>query len=253
MENRSTPYFYDQQIRSIILQFMNAFSWLTVNIGVHNGESRFASVPVTYGYKDRVAAAILAGNTHNKPIRAPSIAVHLESMDLAREWLKGYGTELSRTVLPVGGSFPEDLRSEVSAMPTPYKFNFSLSALTSNLDQKFQITEQILGLFQNTYTIVVQTTDKIAPRKIASITLESIAADDTFPPGQERKLLLQTFKFQALAYLSTPTKEVNNVIQTIITRIATVDNIDVDLDDVVMDIDSYSPDTTIQHDVKDQF
>ena len=89
-------YYYDQQLRSYILQFMAIFTGLFVKVGKSQMESeRLVSVPVFYGAMDRVVAALLQENTQNKPIRLPCMSVYARGLDIANDMMHGSGFELS--------------------------------------------------------------------------------------------------------------------------------------------------------------
>ena len=55
-------YFFDNQIRTYLLQFTSIFYGLTVRTGKDEcGETQDISVPIVIGNKDRVVAALMAG------------------------------------------------------------------------------------------------------------------------------------------------------------------------------------------------
>lgn len=239
MDNNVTPYFYKNQFRSIILQFMHMFSWLQVNHAKPNQPQALTGVPVHYGLKDRVAAAIMAGNTQNSVMRVPSIAVYLAAFDLAPQHLKGYGVPTVSKHLPYGGAFPQDVKAIKYAQPTPVYLTFSVSIIASNLDEKFQIAEQILALFSRNYQVQLQTSESdIVANKILHVELTGIVPESNYPPGAERRVVSHDFQFRALAYLSAPAEISDNIIKTIQVRLAMLDTFDL-TEEAASDIEGY--------------
>lgn len=238
--NNVTPYYYKHQFRSVILQFMQMFAWMSVKQTGDNGEDVYEPVPVHYGLKDRVAAAILAGNTQNSVMRLPAIAVYLQGYELAPGSLKGFGMPTSTNRLPYGGSFPDDMRATISTQPFPMYLNFSVSIASSNLDEKYQILEQIMTLFSRNYQVQIQTSDldRVA-NKIVSVEMMGILNESTYPPGAERRTILHELQFRAMVYFSTNSVETDKMIKSIRVRIAAVDQMTM-ADEAAVDIESYA-------------
>ena len=141
-------YFFDNQIRAYILQVAAIFNGLQVQTGIGEcGEAEFISVPIVIGHKDRVVAALMAGNTSNRMFSLPTMALHLSALAIAPERRKIQAYVDQRVTLKAGGVFPDDLTVVKRAMPIPYNATMELSILVSNSQQRDQILEQILVLF----------------------------------------------------------------------------------------------------------
>lgn len=238
--NNVTPFHYKHQFRSVILQFMQMFAWMHVRQTGDDGGFVFEPVPVHYGLKDRVAAAILAGNTQNSVMRFPAIAVYLQGYELASGSLKGFGIPTSTNRLPYGGSFPEDMRAVISTQPFPMYLNFSVSIASSNLDEKYQILEQIMTLFSRNYQVQIQTSDlDIVSNKIVSVEMMGILNESTYPPSSERRTILHELQFRAMVYFTTNPIETDKMIKSIKVRIAAVDQMTM-ADEAAHDIESYA-------------
>ena len=79
-------YFFDNQLRAYMLQFVSIFYGLKVQTGKGEcDEPEFISVPVVIGHRDRVVAAINAGNTQNRVFSLPTMSVHLTGLAMAPE------------------------------------------------------------------------------------------------------------------------------------------------------------------------
>ncbi len=216
-------YYYAKQIRSYIIQFMAIFSGLKVAIGKNdfNSQTNLISVPIIYGTMDRVVAAIKTENTQNKPIRVPIMAAKEISIDQAPELRHGVGTTIKHVSLPLGESLPNGLRVIEKYMPIPYKLNMELSVIVSNTDQKFQIMEQILMLFDP--SVQIQTSDAYQDwTKLTTVTMESgVNFEENNPPGTERRLLTSVIAFSMPIYISPPVNLRSDIIKKIRLRIDT--------------------------------
>lgn len=213
-------YYYNAQIRKYIVQFMAIFSGLQVSVGKNDFEQQtnLVSVPIIYGAMDRVVAAIKAENTQNKPIRVPLLATEVTSMELDPELRRGVGTTLKTVDLPLGGVFPNDLRTITKFMPIPYRMGMEVAFISSNSDQQFQMMEQIMMLFDP--ILQIQRSDGYADwTKITTVTMESINFERNYPAGTERRLLVTTMNFTFPIHISPPVNIRNDVITKIKLRI----------------------------------
>ena len=70
-----THYYYDEQLRTYLLQFCAIFTGLKVATGKgEEGTIEMMTVPINVGSKDRVVAAIMEGNTHNRSFSLPQMS-----------------------------------------------------------------------------------------------------------------------------------------------------------------------------------
>jgi hypothetical protein len=213
-----TSYFYEGQLRSYLLQFCNIFAGLTVKTGKGEcAEEEFISVPIAIGSRDRVVAAIQAGNTQNKPFTVPSMVANMAGLEISSQ-RKGIGVVDRRTFLPAGGVYPADLKTVTRVMPIPYIMTTELAIIASNTQQMHQILEQLLVLFDP--ILQIQTSDAALDwTKIASVELTGINNEENYPPGGERRLLMWTLTFATNIWLSAPVDMKDDVVRKITLRI----------------------------------
>src|SRR5690554_4769320 len=141
-------YYFNNQVRDYILQFMAIFAGLHVSIGkMDNREPALIPVHLTYGPKDRVVAHIMGEHTQNKPLRLPTMSAYMSSIEMAPERQKGVGVSRRETFMPAGCVFPDDIQTVEQLMPVPYNTTMDLSIYTSNRDEHLQILEQIMMFF----------------------------------------------------------------------------------------------------------
>lgn len=215
-------YYYDEQFKRYIVQFMEIFRGLTVVTGKRgDGETRDMPVPIVYGSKDRVTANILHKTTQNSPIRVPTMSAYLSSLNLAPEYRKGIGNIRRETFLPKGGVLPNDVKTVRQLMPVPYTFEIDLNIYTSNTEQQFQILEQILMFFDP--TLQIQTSDETFDwTKISIVELVGIRFDETYPLSTERRVITTGLSFKFPVWLSGPSELKNEFVNDIYARITTM-------------------------------
>lgn len=261
MSIQNDGYFYNQQLRSYVLQFCAIFSGLQVRVGKSGTptvvtpppttdpcppvsqptpttaqDERLITVPIAYAHRDRVVASILAANTQNKPLRLPTMSAYLKGLDLALNRLHGTGQERRSAYTPVGGLVPDDMRTVYQRMPLQYDLEMELGLYASNTDQHFQMLEQILPLFEPQLNI--QTSDGIFDwTRLTCVTLKSINVDSNYPIGTDRRIIQSTLNFTVNAYLDMPADVRANVIHKIFVRIGAVNTADATSFDIIADLD----------------
>ena len=226
MSNQIKNYYYNQQVKRYIVQFMEIFRNLTAVTGVReDGETKELDVPITYGSRDRVSAAILNKNTQNTPIKVPTMSAYVRSINVAPDLRKGVGGQRRQTFLPKGGLVPDDIKTIKHLMPVPYRMSIDLSIWTSNTDQQFQILEQILMYFDP--DIQLQTSDEAFDwAKIATVELKNINFDEQYPIGVSNRLIVSTLTFELPIYIAGPSNLKSSFVAEVFARISAVSDMD---------------------------
>lgn len=252
-------YFYDNQLRKYILQFMAVFTGLQVSIGktkTHTFtstetqvcddvvttitpdvlEERLISVPIHYGHGDRVVASILAENTQNKPIRLPTLSAYMKNVDIAIDRMHGTGFERRNVYTPVGGLIPEDTKVVHQRMPVPYDMSMELGIYASNTDQHFQILEQILILFDPQLNI--QKGDSLFDMsKLTHVKLEGVQTDSNYQIGTDKRIIQSTLNFTMPIWLSIPADVRRDFIEKIFMRVSAVGTSSTTNYDIIAELD----------------
>lgn len=216
-------YYYDQQIKKYIIQFMAIFSNFQVKVGKsETEEERLISVPVYYGNRDRVVAHILSDNTQNKLLRLPAFSAYLMNFDLAPDRRRGPGTTNRKAFVPQGGLVPDDIKVVTNYMSVPYWANFELMIYTSNTDQHTQLLEQILSIFEP--LLQIQRSDGVFdPTKIAMVELTGINNQNNYPPGADRRIIQTQLTFKVNIEMSIPAEVRKQFVETVLARIGELD------------------------------
>jgi len=210
---------FSHQLRSYLLQFVSIFYGLQVQTGRGEcDEPEMISVPIVIGQKDRVVAALMAGNTQNRMFSLPTMSAHLASLAIAPERRKVQAFLDQRVTLPVGGAFPNDLTVVKRSMPIPYNATIELSIYTSNSLQRDQILEQILVLFNP--DIQIQKSDgPFDWTKLTKVELTDISNEENYPASTDRRMIVWTLSFEVPIYLSIPMGVKDDLVRKIIIQI----------------------------------
>lgn len=216
-----TYYHYSAQLKSYLKQIAAIFNGLQVQTGIGEcGETEFISVPCVIGSKDRVVAAIMAGNTKNKIFSLPIMALYMNGLSMAPERRKVQAFVDQRVTMKVGGVFPDDLTVVKRAMPVPYNMTVELTINASNTDQLHQILEQLLVLFNP--DMQFQKSD--APfdwTKLTKLELTDISNEENYPAGLDRRIINWTLQFEVPIFLSIPMGVKDDLVRKVILQIAT--------------------------------
>lgn len=241
-------YYYGSQIRNYIEQFSQVFSEMYVTVGKNgsNTGDNHIRLPIFYGSMDKTVAAIKAGNTQNKLLRAPAFSILFEGIQLDRDRQSGTNTQSRKTVLPVGGDIKTDLKVVYTLKPLPYTFNFSVAVLCSNTDQLFQICEQILLIFDP--FLQFQTGDgaydwtKMVDALLTDVELSTRGDNDG-------RYVTAEFKFAVKGYMAPPANITNNAITKIKLRVDAVAAANYPVEVVAADVDREEPKYTVIYDL----
>lgn len=212
-------YMYEGQLRAYLLQFCNIFAGLKVQTGKGEcGEDEFMTVPIVVGSRDRVVAALNAGNTQNRPFSLPMMAANMTGLALNPGGRKGLGVVDKRTFLPPGGIYPNDLKVVTRVMPIPYIMSVDLAMCASNTQQCHQMLEQILMLFDP--DLQIQTSDTAFDwTKLTRVELTGISNEENYPAGTDKRMINWTLTFDIPIYISAPADIRDDIVRKIIITI----------------------------------
>lgn len=231
-------YYYNQQLKTYVRQFMAIFTGLQVEIGRRDEEEpKLISVPIAYAMKDRVVAAILTENTQNKPLRLPTMSAYLRNMRIDPVRKVGIGAERRNTYTPVGGLVPNDTRVVHQRRPIPVTLDMELALYASNTDQHFQMLEQIIPYFES--ELQIQTSDALFDfKKIASVILTNMNIDTPAPIGTAGRYVHSTLTFEVQAWIDIPAEVRRDFINKIFVRVGAVSSGAMTSQEMIDDLDS---------------
>ena len=209
-------FFYDAQIRRFLLQFTRICSNFQIEYGREEGSDQAAllRVPVRYGDASRNAQTIIQENSASSMPSTPLMTFYVSSLDYDRPRMQDpyfvskvnvrqrtYDQDSETYETTQGNAFTIE-----RLMPVPYKLGITLDIWTSNTNQKMQLLEQMLTLFNP--SLEVQSTDNyIDWTSLSIVELDSTQwTSRTIPMGTENPIDIATLKFSLPIWISSPAK-----------------------------------------------
>lgn len=231
-------YFYDKQVRRYIQQFIRLFSGFNVQMGKNEeGLPVYQEVPVRYGDINRMAAHITRENSENIVNTVPFISCYVTDLNMMPERRtyqqhvekvqvseKKYDEETGAYLNEVGNKYTIERYA-----PVPYKLVMNCDIWTSNTDQKLQLLEQILILFNP--TLDIRTTDN--PFDWSSLAYvemtNSIWSSRSVTSNIDDIIDVSTLTFEMPILVNPPAKvKQQKIIHTLINQLYSLDDEDLD-------------------------
>ena len=203
-------HFYDGQIRRYLTQIIRLMS----NFSYKDGSGNLTQVPTMYGDITRQVASIIRDNSENKIPSAPRIGVYIQDLAIDRDRTadptytskvhireRDYDSDNNEYLNTQGKNYTVE-----RLMPTPYNLTVKADIWSTNTDQKLQIMEQILMLFNP--SLEIQTTDNyIDWTSLTVVNLDSVTfSSRSIPVGTESEIDVGSLVFTTPIYLSPPVK-----------------------------------------------
>jgi len=203
-------HFYDGQVKRYLTQFMRVMS----NFSYKDAKGNLTRVPVRYGDMNRQVAAIISKNSENIVQSAPFIACYIKDLQFDRDRLQDptYVSKVQvreRSLTPDGKEYLNTQGANYTVeriMPTPYTATFQADIWTTNTDQKLQLWEQIVILFNP--ALEIQSTDNyldwtsLSYLELTQQTFET----RTVPQGLEADISIANLTFTAPIWITPPAK-----------------------------------------------
>ncbi len=150
-------FFYDEQIRRYLTQFMRILGGFSVKTGKdRHGQESYIQVPVRYGDINRMAAHIMKNQSENMINTVPFISVYVTDLQISAE-RRMNPTHVDKVQVyekkfnhQTGEYIDDEVGNTYTIeryMPVPYDITVQVDIWTSNTDQKLQLMEQLLVLF----------------------------------------------------------------------------------------------------------
>jgi hypothetical protein len=177
-------------------------------------ENTLIRVPVRYGDSSRQAQTIIQENSTNSMPSTPLMTFYIASLDYDRPRMQEpyhvdkiqvrqrfYNSETESYETTQGNAFTIE-----RLMPVPYQMTINLDIWTSNTNQKMQILEQILTLFNP--AMEIQNTDNyIDWTSLSTCELTKVSwSSRTIPVGTENPIDIATLTFVLPIWISSPAK-----------------------------------------------
>ncbi len=208
-------YWYDEQIRRYILQFIRIFHAFKVAEGKRDGKDIvYNTVPVRYADPSRMVSHLLRENSENVINSTPFIGVSINSLQLARDRTQDPFFTDTKSISE--RKFNDDTQSYTSEqgnqytvnryMPVPFNLTMQVDVWTPNTDTKLQLMEQILVLFNPTIQLQ-QNTNPFDWTQIVEVELTDIQFNNrTLPQGVDEQIDVSTLTFTLPIWINPPAK-----------------------------------------------
>ena len=208
-------YFYDQQIRRWLLQFMRLFGGFSVKMGKdENGADYYHQVPVRYGDTTRMSQHILRKNSENTILSVPAISCYIAELlpnaerrmtpsfeDSVQVYEKAYDPVAQTFTDAVGETYTLERHA-----PIPFDLTINVDVWTSNTEQKLQLLEQILLLF-NPSVNLQSSQNPYDWTSLAVVELINITwTARSIPQGTDEMIDVASLIFQLPIFLTPPAK-----------------------------------------------
>ena len=184
------------------------------NFSYKDSESNLVTVPVMYGDITRQVGSILRDNSENKVPSVPRMGVYIQGLETDSSRIsdssfisKQHIREQKYNAVTESYEGIQGKNYTVERLhPTPYILNCNVDLWTSNTDQKLQLMEQILVLFNP--TLEIQTTDNyIDWTSLTTVSITSINfSSRTIPVGTDSEIDVASISFAVPIYISPPVK-----------------------------------------------
>jgi hypothetical protein len=208
-------HFYEGQVRKFLTQFIRILSNFSVETGKGaDGSVQLRAVPVTYGDPTRQVANIIRNNSENALQYAPRIACYVRELNYDRDRMQNpYHIEKQhlreRDYNESTGEYTNQLGAGYTVekvMPSPFRLEVTADIWSSNTDQKLQIMEQILYLFNPDFEI--QKSDNyIDWTSLSYVELTGTTfSSRTIPVGADSEIDVASLTFSMPIWLSPPVK-----------------------------------------------
>ena len=208
-------FFYDEQLRRYLLQFMRIFADFKIELPPDtNGVIAQKRIPIVYGDMSRQVAQILKQNSANTTLAAPAMSAYIQSMELnesqRRDTSNIYPSHVvERDYDETTGTYSSEAGNRYSIeryMPVPYKLKLNLDIWTTNTTDKFQLIEQILVIFNP--SVQLQTNDNpLDYSSIFEVTLLDINwSSRNVPQGTDTANDIISLTFEVPVWINSPAK-----------------------------------------------
>jgi hypothetical protein len=184
------------------------------NFSYKDAKGQLVQVPVRYGDMTRQVAQILKKNSENTIPSAPFIACYIRDLQFDRPRMQDptFVSKLQIRERAFDENNQEYLNTQGSnytverIMPTPYLLTVNADIWTTNTEQKLQIWEQIVVLFNPSFEI--QTTDNYIDWTSLSLVelTGQVWSSRAIPQGLSEDIDIQSLTFTAPVWITPPAK-----------------------------------------------
>jgi hypothetical protein len=210
-------FFYDNQVRRYLLQFMRIFSDFSIQSGPdENGTLTQTRVPILYGNPSWMVAQILKGQSQNTAMPSPMMAAWIVEIKTAPDRRQDPANEskvnaIERNSLGQGGGggYGQKVGNRYTIdryMPVPYDLTMQVDIWTTTTTTKLQLLEQILTIF-NPSIQLQQNSNKLDWTSIFEVELTQVTwSNNGVPSGPDQPREVASLQFKVPIWINPPAK-----------------------------------------------
>jgi hypothetical protein len=198
------------------------------NFSYQDSYGNLTTVPVMYGDLSRQVAHVIKQNSENTIPSAPRMAVYITALEMDRDRTSSRSIVSKMNIRErefdsATGDYTSKQGRNYTVerpMPSPYILRYNVDIWTTNTQQKLQILEQLLSIFNP--SLEIQSTDNyIDWTSLSVINFDGLNySTRSIPTGTESEIDVAQLSLSTPIYLSTPIRVKKlGVIQKIITSI----------------------------------
>jgi hypothetical protein len=200
-------HFYHGSIRKLVVSFGSLFDEIYVSRKNADGtEEKKIKVPISYAPKEKFYRKIVelnqSGDRKSVESIVPRMAFEITSMVY----------DPSRKLNSLNKIFTtkdeKDKTFSYSYNEVPYTVEFNLNVMTRNIDDGYQIVEQILPYFTPDFTVSLNF-NELYKKIDVPIVLNSVSSSEEYEGSlaDERRMITHTLSFSAKSYVLGPIKQ----------------------------------------------
>lgn len=226
-------YFFDNQIRRYLIQVTRVFGQFSWESTI-NGQLVTKMIPSTLASQNFNVAAITTNNTDVFTQTTPQFSTYLRDIQMDPEARQTPNFERFLQVTERGiddatGEYTSNVGNRYtvqSYMPVPYRMLVTVYLWTSNFNQKCQIMEQVMAIFNPSVTLQ-SNTNPIDWTSLTSLEMTSVQwTNNSYPLANQNTIELATMEFSIPIWINAPSKiKKQKLIQKIISNMGQMENL----------------------------
>lgn len=201
-------YFFYGTIRKYIITMLKSLNNIKVQRLNEDNSTEEIQVPIVWGNQERLNMYEKYNNFSGIRTRLPRMSITLDGINYNSNIKIN---RLNKDYIHLNG------KQVAQYPPAPYIFSFTLNIFTKNLEDYFQILEQILPYYNPVRNFnVYETPDQENSTSImVEISNVSFSPDSEFDEESEQRLITGSIGFELCGNIYMPTRATNDIIETI--------------------------------------
>jgi len=191
-------HFKNDSIRKLVIAFGSLFSGVELEQTDENGNSRIFQVPITYGPKEKFVKRLTEPSSISDKTR---IEISLPRMSFQFLQFVYDPTRKFNKTNQTTSSMNQNGDVSTSYAEVPYNFIINLSIYTRNLEENFQIMEQILPYFSPEFVVSLKMNSLNESADVPISIINSTLTQEYEGDFSTRRFIVSSYQFVAKSYI----------------------------------------------------